>query len=66
MLLWSAGDQYLGIVVIGLPICVWKFGILPPQIVDCFVQKCEAVVDCCFSSLPQGLKYSVRVFAASL
>ena len=62
----AAGDQYVGRVVAGLPICSWKFAVLPPQIVDCDVKKVEEIVDCCFPSLPDGLKYSARFLSASL
>ena len=51
----ATGDQYVGIVIAGLPIYSWKFTILPPQIVDC-----------CFPSLPEGLKYSARFLTASI
>ena len=62
----AAGDQYVGRVVAGLPICSWKFAVLPPQIVDCDVERCQEIVDCCFPSLPEGLMYSARFLTASI
>ena len=62
----AAGDQYVGRVVTGLPICSWKFAVLPPQIVDCDVETCEEMIECCFPSVPEGLKYLARFLTVSI
>ena len=36
----STGDQYVGRVVAGLPICSAKFSVLPPQF-DCYIDDVE-------------------------
>ena len=62
----GAGDQYVGRVVAGLPVCSAKFAVLPPQFVDCQVSVIDEMVKSCFSGMPSTLNSVCRFLTASL
>ena len=63
----AAGDQYVGRVVSGLPVCSAKFAILPPQLDDdCDVETTDALVKSFFPGIPSHFHYCCKFFAASL
>ena len=57
----AAGDQYVGCVVSGLPICSPKFAVLPPQF-DCFVVESDKIAKTVMPSIPTGLKMQVDFY----
>ena len=61
-----AGDQYVGRVVSGLPVCSAKFAILPPQLDDCDVETSETLVKRFFLEIPSHFNCCCTFFAASL
>ena len=61
----SAGDQYVGCVVSGLPLCSPKFAVLPPQF-DCCLKDSEEIAKIMFPSLPTGLISTGRFLSACL
>ena len=61
----AAGDQYVGRVVAGLPICSQKFGVIPPQI-DCQVEFADQMVSLVFPTIPSYLSCAFRFLASSL
>ena len=62
----AAGDQYVGRVVCGLPLCSAKFAVLPPQLLDCSIEECEKMVKCIFPGIMSHLHCACKFFAASL
>ena len=62
----AAGDQYVGRVVSGLPLCSAKFAVLPPQLVDCDVEQCEKLVKSFFPGIISHLYCCCKFLAASL
>ena len=60
----AAGDQYIGRVVSGLPICSAKFSVLPPQF-NCSVTEVDDITSTCFPNIPGCMKCACRYFAAS-
>lgn len=62
----AAGDQYVGRVVCGLPLCSAKFDVLPPQLVDCSLDESKELVKCIFSGIISHLYCACNFFAASL
>lgn len=61
----SAGDQYVGRVVAGLPICSAKFSVLPPQF-DCCMDEVDEMRKSCFPHLPDCMICCCRYLAATL
>ena len=61
----SSGDQYVGRIVSGLPICSPKFAVLPPHF-DCCVRDSEEIVLIVFRSIPSGLISAGRFLYACL
>lgn len=59
----SAGDQYVGCVVSGLPICFPNFTVLRPQF-DCCVPDSEEIIQIVFPSIPSGLISAGRFLSA--
>lgn len=61
----TEGDQYVGRVVFGLPICSDKFSILPPQF-DCCISDVHNITSTCFPNIPGCMKCACRHLADSL
>jgi len=61
----SAGDQYVGRVVAGLPIFPAKFSVLPPQF-DCCIDDVEEMRKSCFPHVPDCMICCCRHMAATL
>ena len=62
----AAGDQYVGRVVSGLPLCSAKFAVLPPQLVDCSVEEAKTLVKFLFPGIMSHLHCACKFFACSL
>lgn len=62
----AAGDQYVGRVVAGLPICSAKFAVMPPQFGNVCEEDLDKFVSLTFPHFPINLQSSARLFLASL
>ena len=62
----AAGDQYVGRVVSGLPVCSARFAVLPPQLDDCDVETSGALVKSFFPGISSHYQYFCTFLAASL
>ena len=62
----AAGDQYVGRVVCGLPLCSAKFAVLPPQLVDCSVEERGMLIKRILPGIISHLYCACNFFASSL
>ena len=62
----AAGDQYVGRVVSGLPICSAKFAVLPPQFHNVCETDLKNFITLSFPNFPQNLQHTAKLFLASL